>query len=225
MRTQSVRKTGPGTPVSARAAVKKLSTATNVRNGSDDGAGVDTDNDDSRAQTAAAVEQLQERLQQAENSNEEFQKQNAILQTRLDDTLKDQERLEDNLQELNERIEELENQNKENIRQKRDLEAIYEADRASATKERENALSREEELQESIQRLKESINQRELRAGLEEERRPGVSRNCKRNDSSPRRLTDILQPAFAATPRQRSNQANSHLRRRSNVATRAARPG
>jgi len=166
-----------------------LSTTTNVRNGSDDGGGTD---DDGRAQTAAAVEELQERLKQAENATEAFQKQNDILQTRLDDAMNDQAKLEDDFNELNERVEELDTQNKESLRQKRELEGIYEADRANAIKEREAALSREEELQESIQGLRESIAQRGLRVGLEEERRPGISRSCKNCRLASVFSTDIL---------------------------------
>lgn len=175
-RSRSVRTTGAGTPVSARAAVRKpmsSSTATNASNGSE------ADAADVKAQTAAAIEDLQERLQKAEEIAEQYQKQSSILQTRLDDARNDQTKLEENVHDLNERNDGLENEKRDMIRQKRELENIYETDRSAGVKEREQAHAREEELIDTIQRLKETIAQRELRAGVEDERRPSLSRNCR----------------------------------------------
>jgi len=183
-RTQSVRKTGTTTPVSARAAVKKSmvgsSQATNVRNGQDADADANVDDGDDRAQTAMVIEELQTRLQKAELAAEESEKQNIVLQTRLSQQLDEHGNLEEQLQELHERIEELDNNNKETIRQKRELENIYEADQRANLKDKEESQVREDELRATVERLKDSVVQKDARAGLEEEdRRPGLSRNGK----------------------------------------------
>lgn len=89
-----------------------------------------------------------------------------MLQSRLDDALKEQGKLEERLHEEEERIEGLENEKRESIRQKRELETIYEAERAAVIKDKEATHSREEELQAIIQRLKESLAQKESRPGV-----------------------------------------------------------
>jgi len=183
-RTQSVRKNGTSTPVSARAAVKKSvigsSQATNAKNGQDADADANVDDGDDRAQTALVIEELQSRLQKAELAAEESEKQNTVLQTRLNQHLDEHSRLEEQLQELHEQIEELRNDNKEAIRQKRELENIYEADQRANIKDKEESQVREDELRATIERLKDSVLQKDTRAGLEEEdRRPGLSRNGK----------------------------------------------
>ncbi|GAB7341263.1 hypothetical protein MBLNU457_7537t1 [Dothideomycetes sp. NU457] len=174
-RTQSVRKTGTKTPVSSRAAVKTpmSSQATNAHNGQDAEAGASVDDEDDRAQTALIIEELQTRLQNAELAAEESDKQNTVLQTRLDQQLHEHTKLEEQLQELHERLEESENDKKETTRQKRELENIYEADRRANLKAREEAQFTEDELRATIERLKESVVQKDSRAGLDEEdRRP-----------------------------------------------------
>ncbi len=108
---------------------------------------------------------------------EEYRKQAGVTQSRLDDTLKEQAKLEERVHEEEERIEDLESDKKDILRQRRELEAIYEADRVAAIEEKERTLAREEEMQATIQRLKEIIAQKDIRSGLDEEKR--VSRTCK----------------------------------------------
>jgi len=183
-RTQSVRKTGTNTPVSGRAAVKKpmigSSQATNAKNGQDADAEANVDDEDDRAQTALVIEELQTRLRKAELAAEESDKQNTVLQTRLDQRLDEYAKLEEQLQEVHERVDELGNDNRETTRQKRELENIYEADQRANLKAREESHFREDELRATIERLKDSVVQKDSRAGLEEEdRRPSLSRNGK----------------------------------------------
>ena len=153
-RTRSIRS---GTPVSARAA------ATGRRESplSSGGAPADSSADhDSRAETVAALEDLKERLAKAETSSEQYRKQAEVLQSRLDDTIREQAQLEEKLHEGEEQAETLQNEKREVARQMREMEAIYEAERSSMTKEKEEHANREEEMQTIIQRLKDSLTQR-----------------------------------------------------------------
>jgi len=131
---------------------------------------------DAKAETAAVIDDLRERLQKAELAAEEARKQNAVIQARLDDANKEHNSIEESVHEHQERLEELENEKKESLRQRREFEAIYEAERAQSMKEKEELQVREEELRETIQRLKETMAQKELRG--EDERRQSISRAC-----------------------------------------------
>jgi chromosome segregation ATPase len=130
--------------------------------------------DDARAETVALLDDLKERLGNTETLSEQFQKQAQVLQSRLDEALQEQGKLEDRLHENEERLETLENDKRDALRQKREMEAIYEAERSSMTKEREEMSNREEEMQTIIQRLKDSLSQR---SNVDEESR--LSRRCK----------------------------------------------
>jgi chromosome segregation ATPase len=120
-----------------------------------------SEDEESRAQTATLVTDLQERLEQADLAVQEVKRQNEALQARFDDSTKDQAEMEEKLHEEEERREELENEKRELVKQKRELENIYEAERAAVMKDRDATNSREEELQNVIQRLKESLAQKD----------------------------------------------------------------
>lgn len=83
-----------------------------------------------------------------------------MLQSKLDDVVKEQAKLEEKLHEGEEQIETLRNEKREIARQMREMEAIYEAERSSMTKEKEEMANREEEMQLVIQRLKDGLAQR-----------------------------------------------------------------
>ncbi|KAJ9626885.1 hypothetical protein H2203_003341 [Taxawa tesnikishii (nom. ined.)] len=131
---------------------------------------------------AAQLEDLREQLRQVEQREEESQKQNRLLQARLNDAVKEQGRLEEGVHEHMERIEELQNEKKESTRAHRELEGIYEAERAQVMKDKEETQAREEELTATIQRLKETLAQRDLRANLEDDKRPSLSRALLQKD-------------------------------------------
>ena len=171
-RARSVRNSAP---VSARAAARKPA--------QDNDAAVE----DVKAEMQARLDELNERLQQAEAAHESSQKQAAFSQVQLDEALKDQAALEEQVHEQTERIEELENEKKESLRARRELEQIYEVERVASMKEKEETLAREEEMQHSVQRMKETLAQREMRAGLEDDRRPSMSRapSFRSNTASP----------------------------------------
>lgn len=130
--------------------------------------------DDARAETVGLLDDLKERLHKAETASEQFQKQAQVLQSRLDEALHEQGKLEDRLHESDENLEALENQKRDALRQRREMETIYEAERSSMNKEREDMASREEEMQSIIQRLKDSLTQR---SNTDEDSR--LSRRCK----------------------------------------------
>jgi chromosome segregation ATPase len=167
-RSRSIR---GGTPVSARAAMQRPGAG--ASNLSSSSAASDAE-DDARAETVAVLDDLKERLRNTETISEQFQKQAQVLQSRLDEALQEQGKLEDRLHENEERLETLENEKRDALRQKREMESIYEAERSAMTKEREEMSNREEEMQTIIQRLKDSLSQR---SNVDEESR--LSRRCK----------------------------------------------
>ncbi|KAG6306076.1 hypothetical protein E4U45_007827 [Claviceps purpurea] len=138
-RTGSMRN---GAPVSARAAA------------------VRRDSSDSRAEAASAVEDLQQRLQTEEKRSEQHKAQTDVLQSKLDEALKDAAKWEERLHEHEEQLEALRLEKKDATRQIREMETIYEAERSAILKEKEELANREEEMQTVIQRLKDSLAQR-----------------------------------------------------------------
>ncbi|KAK2603687.1 hypothetical protein QQS21_004161 [Conoideocrella luteorostrata] len=138
-RTRSVRS---GTPVSARAAA------------------VRRDSSDARAETASALEDLQQRLQKEEKLSEQHKTQGEVLQSKLDEALRDAAKWEEKLHESEEQLEALHNEKRDATRQIREMETIYEAERSAILKEKEELANKEEEMQTVIQRLKDSLAQR-----------------------------------------------------------------
>lgn len=145
-RTRSVR---AGNPVSARAAVVRRDTG-----------GLSNAESDARAETASALEDLQKRLEQEERQSELYKKQAEVLQSKLDDNVKESAKLEEKVHEQEEQIDTLNNEKREATRQIREMESIYESERSRILKEKEEMSNREEEMQRVIQRLKDSLAQR-----------------------------------------------------------------
>ncbi|KAL7789989.1 hypothetical protein V8C37DRAFT_385036 [Trichoderma ceciliae] len=152
-RTRSVR----GAPVSARAAVARRDTAMS---------NVDSD---ARAAAAAALEDLQQRLEREEKQSEQNRRQSEVLQSKLDDAVKESAKLEEKVHEHDELIETLRNEKREAVRKIREMETIYEAERSAILKEKEEMANKEEEMQMVIARLKESLAQK---LSLEDDPRP-----------------------------------------------------
>lgn len=170
------RSTRTGTPVSARVAASQrreslLSNGT-AANGKGSSSPSDFEREEAiRAETVAIIDDLKERLAEAESASETFKRQVEVLQSKLDDALKEQARLEEKVHESEEQIESLTNEKREIARQMREMENIYEAERSAMMKEKEEMANREEEMQAVIQRLKDSLAQRN------DEDRP--SRQCR----------------------------------------------
>ena len=192
-----------GTPVSARAAVRKPADT------------ITADDDDAKAELQARLDDLQEKLQQTELAFSDSQKHSEVLQIKLDDALKEQGMLEENVHEHTEQIEELVNEKRESLRARRELEQIYEAERAATMKEREETQAREEEMQGAMQRMKETLAQREIRerAGLsvEDERRPSLSRtsSMRSNEPSPNPDGRVERQFAPSSSLQRSDSRSS----------------
>ncbi|KAM0264439.1 hypothetical protein ACHAQJ_000630 [Trichoderma viride] len=153
LRTRSVR----AAPVSARAAVARRDTAMS---------NVDSD---ARAAAAAALEDLQQRLEKEEKQSEQYRRQSEVLQSKLDDSVKESAKLEEKVHEHDELIETLRNEKREAVRKIREMETIYEAERSAMLKEKEEMANKEEEMQMVIARLKESLAQK---MSIEDDPRP-----------------------------------------------------
>ncbi|KAK9774430.1 hypothetical protein AB5N19_08900 [Seiridium cardinale] len=165
-RTRSIR---TGTPVSARAAMHRGSSSLSIST---------TEAEEVvRAEAAAVVEDLKARLEKADATSEQHRKHADVLQSRLDDALKEQAKLEERVHESEEQIETLRNEKRESARQMREMETIYEAEKSKILKEKEEMGNREEEMQAVINRLKDTISQR----NAEDEYRP----TRQSNNSSP----------------------------------------
>ncbi|KAH6609540.1 m [Trichoderma cornu-damae] len=158
-RTRSVR----GAPVSARAAVARRDTA--MSNG----------DSDARAAAAAALEDLQQRLEKEEKQSEQYRRQSEVLQSKLDDAVKESAKLEEKVHEHDELIETLRNEKREAVRKIREMETIYEAERSAILKEKEEMANKEEEMQMVIARLKESLAQK---MSVEDDPRPSRQSAC-----------------------------------------------
>ncbi|KAK1488285.1 hypothetical protein CCUS01_14760 [Colletotrichum cuscutae] len=145
-----------GTPVSARAAATRRDSVLSNSNGN----GSSEAEEAARAGTLALLDDLKERLSKAEISSDQYRKQVEVLQTRLDDAIKESSKLEEKVHETEEQIESLKNEKRDAAKKMREMEAIYEAERSSMTKEKEEMSNREEEMQTIIQRLKDNLSQR-----------------------------------------------------------------
>ena len=114
--------------------------------------------EEAAAERIATLEDLREKLRNSEIRADKFAKETEVLQSRLQDSLAEQAKLEDRLHEDTERIEALQNAKAGYERQMREMERIYEGERAAMNKEKEEMAHREEEMQSIIQRLKESLS-------------------------------------------------------------------
>ena len=176
-RTRSIRGSN-GTPASARAAAKRPGAgSSNLSNSNVSLASDDASEDDARAETVALIDELKASLHKAETASEEYQRQLSVLQTRLDDALNEQGKLEEQLHDCNDRVGGLEMENRDSARRMRDMEGLYESERVAMMREKEEQDVKGEEMQSAIRRLKETLAQKDLRLNLEGD---GVlSRSCK----------------------------------------------
>ena len=127
------------------------------------------ESDESKAETAAVIEDLKSRLHKAETEAEENQKQIYVFQSRLDEALADQAKIEEKSNEHAESHENARKENQELVRRHRDLQNAYENDKISSMREREEAANREEQLNDTLMRLKENFAQKEHRKSVDGE--------------------------------------------------------
>lgn len=129
----------------------------------------DASEEDARAENVSIMDELTSQVRKAETAAEEYQRQLNILQTRLDDSLSYQAKLEDQVVEAKGKIEELDKGFVSESRQRREMEGCFEAERSAFISDISEQKAREAELESTILRLKESLSQRELRAAFDEE--------------------------------------------------------
>ncbi|KAF2876564.1 hypothetical protein BDV95DRAFT_483491 [Massariosphaeria phaeospora] len=208
-RTRSIRSGVNGTPVSARAAARKPPTTSSLSTSSSQADGVD--DEAAREEAAAYLQDLKERSQKSAAEADERQKKIDVLNSRLDDALAEQAKLEERTHEAEERVESLNNAKRELTRQQRELEAIYEAERAQSMREKEDAQTRHEEQQETIQRLKETMAMKNVHTSDGEE--GNLSRAASfRNHPSRSNSSQNLEGSGSFAPPsslQRSNSRNN----------------
>ena len=153
--------TSTASPLSARGSVRRPGQAPRAESSGK--------SEDSKIETNSLVDELRDQLRKAEVTSEEYQKQAAVLQSKLDDALNDQSKLEETGQETLNRIDGLEKERQENVRRYRDLEAAFENDKVASMREKEESMHREQELIDTVQRLKESLSNRDKRVSLDGE--------------------------------------------------------
>ncbi|KAJ5234754.1 uncharacterized protein N7469_003922 [Penicillium citrinum] len=173
------------TPVSARAAARRpTGSRSNLSMSNVPRISNDPSEEEARAQNASLIEELREQLQKAETASEQYQKQLGVLQMRLDESVAEQGKLEDQAHERDNKIDTLSGEIREQARQIRDLEQSHELERNAMLQEKEQQTSREEELQATIQRLKESVAQKD-RITADGDRHQVSRSSSFRNRSSP----------------------------------------
>ena len=137
----------------------------------------DANEEDARAENISIIEELREKTRNAETASEEYQRQLNMLQTRLDDSLCQQGKLEDQVAEVLKTMEDVENEKSREIRLRRDMESTFDAERAAFSRDKNEQKVKVEEMELVIQRLKENLAQRDLRTGVDDDN--GLSRSRK----------------------------------------------
>ena len=224
-RTRSVRGSN-GTPASARAAAKRPGAGpSNLSNGNvrlAGGVGSEGADDDAQAETVALIDELKTSLHKAETASEEYRRQASVLQTRLDDALHEQGKLEEQLHDCNDRVAALETDNRDSARRMRDMEALYQSERVAMIREKDEQDLKGEEMQAAIRRLKEAMAQKDLRMSLEGD---GVLSRSRKTSFHPNevcaeaRLMKVKR-VYGAEHLQTSRTAISHRRRLCTAAIR-----
>lgn len=179
--------------------------------------------DDTRAETAAVIDDLKEQVQKAETVSEQYCKQLGVLQMRLDDAVSDQGKTEDQTQEKDRVIASQQEEIRQLSRRLREVEVAHETELASVLKDKESLVDKEEDLQATIQRLKETIAQKDPRMNVDNER--NLSRSCKFSNKLPpgdRRchLYILIWSQQASGTGQPMAKANNLLRRRNSNGAR-----
>ncbi len=137
--------------------------------------------DDARAENNALMDELRERVQKAESASEEYQRQLSILHARLGESMQDQAKLEDRVNENEAKANHLEDEKVMLLRQKREMDRQIESERTAMMQDKAQHKAREDEQQSVVQRLKETLAQWELKASPEDDN--CMSRSCKYSTS------------------------------------------
>ncbi|KAL8783737.1 MAG: hypothetical protein Q9213_004418 [Squamulea squamosa] len=187
-----------GVTRSARGSVKKPSQASDRTNASRS-VSENPQEADARAENALLMKELRHRVQKAESLSEEYQRQLHSLQRRLNDSVQDHGKLEDQLHEREAKIADYGSQAKQAVRQRRELEKNFDFERSAMLQDQTQQKAVEEELRAINQRLKDSLAERELRS-------PKVPADR----DADREFSDVAQtPSQQSTSQQGSKEAHS----------------
>lgn len=126
--------------------------------------------DDARAEHNALMDELRSRVEKAETASEEYQRQLKMLQKKLDESMQEQGKLEEQVHESEAHINDLEDQKVHSIRQKREMEDLFESERTAMQQDKAEQKAKDDEQQAVIQRLKDTLAQREAKVTTDEER-------------------------------------------------------
>ncbi|KAL8658648.1 MAG: hypothetical protein Q9226_000863 [Calogaya cf. arnoldii] len=124
----------------------------------------DSQEADVRAENASLMEELRHRVQKAESVSEEYQRHLQSLQSRLNDSLQNYGKIEDQLHERDGKIADYESQAKLVARQRRELENNFAFERSAMLQDQSERKAVEEELRAVNQRLKDGLAERESRS-------------------------------------------------------------
>ncbi|KAL9013269.1 MAG: hypothetical protein Q9173_002028 [Seirophora scorigena] len=168
--SSSLSGTGRSSPVrgmngisrSARGSVKKPSLSTS-RSFRPSAISADGEDADARAEHASLMEELRNRTQKAEALSEDYQRQLKSLQLRLNESLQEHGKLEDQLHERDQKLADMESQTKLAARQRKQLENQFESERTAMLKDQAEQKAAEEDLRAVNQRLKNTMAERDLK--------------------------------------------------------------
>ncbi|KAI4142782.1 MAG: hypothetical protein LQ341_003115 [Variospora aurantia] len=147
---------------SARGSVKKPSLSTSHSPVSS-AVSADSQDADARAEHASLMEELRNRTQKAETLSEDLQRQLNSLKNRLNDSLQEHGKLEDQLHERDQKLADMEIQAKQATRQRKELENQFESERIAMSKDQGERKAAEEDLRAVNERLKNTIAERDLK--------------------------------------------------------------
>lgn len=148
---------------SARGSVKRPNPISN-RSGGPSGTPDDPQETDARSEHASLMEELRSRVLKAEALSEDYQRQLKSLQIRLNESLQEHGKMEDQLHEREQKLADMDSQTKQAARQRKDLESHFESERIAMLKDQAERKTVEEELRTVNQRLKDTLAERDLRS-------------------------------------------------------------
>ncbi|KAL8692212.1 MAG: hypothetical protein Q9218_002712 [Villophora microphyllina] len=118
---------------------------------------------DARAEQLLIMDEYKDKASKAEAKSEEYLRQLQGLQSRLNESLQEHGKFEEQLHDREVKLVDLEDQIKQATKQRRELENSIEAERNSMLRDQADQKAKEQELQAANQRLKDSLAERDLR--------------------------------------------------------------
>ncbi|KAI5291933.1 hypothetical protein KEM52_006743 [Ascosphaera acerosa] len=141
------------------------------------------------AENAALIAQLKDQVARSESVSEQYQKQLGVLQSRLDEAVAEQSRLEEAVHGREDTVAALQKETKELNKRIRELDQAYSNERHLYLKDRDEASKREEDLHATVRRLRETISTNKRVAAAESSERQARSsrdqdRHCEEGNAA-----------------------------------------